>query len=68
MSAETRAAPQPAPPPCPTCGSSEVVPIAYGLPGAEMWDAAKEGRIRLGGCVVPSSDEWDDRWACPACG
>jgi hypothetical protein len=52
-------------PACPTCQSSEVVPIMYGLPSSEGLAAAKRGEVQLGGCVIgPASP----RWYCRACG
>lgn len=51
---------QDASPSCPVCGSRGVR-IAYGMPGPEMMDAAQEGRIVLGGCVVSG---FDPEWAC----
>ena len=36
---------------CPECREL-VVPIAYGLPGPEMFEAAERGEIVLGGCVL----------------
>lgn len=53
-----------APPPCPTCRSVRVVPLAFGFPGAEMWEAARAGTIRLGGCVIGPVEGRADRWAC----
>ena len=50
-------------PACPKCGSEQVLPIAYGLPGPEMWEMANRGEIVLGGCVVDSP-----QWSCQACG
>lgn len=50
---------------CPTCGSLDVVPILYGLPGPEMMDAAEKGKIELGGCCI--SDD-DPQKQCKACG
>ena len=47
-------------PPCPICGSPGVR-IAYGMPGPDMIDAAEEGRLVLGGCVVTG---FDPEWAC----
>jgi hypothetical protein len=48
-------------PSCPTCGQ-DGVPIAYGLPSVQMWEAAEAGQIALGGCEV-----WDGMpdWRCP---
>lgn len=37
---------------CPFCGSDEVLPILYGLPGPEMMKEAEAGRIALGGCCI----------------
>lgn len=50
---------------CGVCGSKDVVPIAYGLPGPDMMREADEGRIVLGGCCI--SDD-DARELCNACG
>lgn len=36
---------------CRRC-DGEVVPIAYGFPGAGMWEAAERGEIVLGGCMT----------------
>jgi hypothetical protein len=54
-------------PVCPECEKSGV-PIAYGFPGAEMFEAAEAGRIVLGGCVIYSDmPTWQcsrgHRWA-----
>ena len=56
-----------APPPCPTCGSVRVVRRAFGFPGPEMWEAARAGRIRLGGCIIGPVERWEDEWHCWAC-
>jgi hypothetical protein len=52
-------------PTCPRCGGSDVVPIAYGLPGAELWTAAAHDEVILGGCVLPP-DGRDTH--CTTCG
>jgi hypothetical protein len=52
---------------CPSCGSVRVVRLAYGFPGDEMWDAARSGTIKLGGCVLGPMDRWEDEWHCWAC-
>ena len=49
---------------CPKCGSGNVVPIEYGLPGPEMRAGAERGEIVLGGCVV--SDD-SAIWHCKDC-
>jgi hypothetical protein len=39
--------------PCPRCAASDaVVPLRYGFPTAEVLGAARQGRLRLGGCLV----------------
>ncbi len=45
---------------CPRCGSP-AVPIVYGLPAGELFEAADRGEVVLGGCMV-----WDEQpeWAC----
>jgi hypothetical protein len=50
---------------CPRCGAAiEPVPIAYGYPTQETFEAADRGEVRLGGCIVePESPDF----VCPAC-
>lgn len=50
---------------CPKCGSLEIVPIMYGLPGPEGMEAANQGKIALGGCCVTDDDPQKQ---CKACG
>lgn len=40
---------------CPEC-HGRVVPIAYGFPGPEMFEAAERGEIVLGGCMLDRDD------------
>ena len=37
--------------PCPNC-SSPSIPIVFGLPAFELFEAAERGEVALGGCVV----------------
>ena len=37
---------------CPDCSSTDVIPIAYGMPGEKMRDDAFEGKVHLGGCEI----------------
>ena len=53
------------PPPCPKCGSENVLPLVYGMPAPEASKAAQRGEIALGGCVI---DETYRRWQCAQCG
>ncbi len=50
---------------CPECGSEDVIPIAYGKPGAELAEAAERGEVFLGGCMI---SEDSPNWHCKACG
>lgn len=52
-------------PACPTCQSSAVVPVVYGLPSGAGREMAESGEVLLGGCGIgPESP----RWHCRACG
>lgn len=44
---------------CPRCNKKELVEIVYGMPSSEMFDYAKKGLIKLGGCeeIFPFVDE-----------
>jgi hypothetical protein len=37
----------------------------FGLPGPELLEASREGRIHLGGCVVYRENQ---QWHCQKCG
>ena len=49
---------------CPICGG-QGVRIAYGLPNAELFEAAERGEVALGGCVI---DKNDRNRRCHECG
>ncbi len=49
-------------PTCPECGQPGI-PIVYGYPSGEMFEAAEAGRIALGGCII--SEEMPT-WSCSA--
>jgi hypothetical protein len=38
-------------PKCPKCGHPSI-PIVYGMPGPELFEEAKQGKVALGGCQV----------------
>ncbi len=46
---------------CPACGSSQVVPLAWDVPGSEFAELEWEGGMILAG-------EDDPDWQCRACG
>jgi hypothetical protein len=48
---------------CPSCGVQAAVPIIYGLPGPELFEAAVRGELMLGGCEPEQPNA-----ACTACG
>lgn len=50
---------------CPKCGEAKTIPIVYGMPGPELFEAAERGEVVLGGCVL--GDE-NPVWQCKACG
>lgn len=49
---------------CPRCGSSKVIPIQYGYPAPEAFEAAERGEIVLGGSIVSSENP---EWLCASC-
>lgn len=65
MCEEPRRSTEPKAPICPSCGSTEVVPIVYGLPDPELAEASKKGEVEMGGSVITVHDP---KWRCKACG
>ncbi len=49
---------------CPSCGSSRVVAVIYGMPTQEAFEQAAAGRLFLGGCCVGVDDP---QWHCLDC-
>ena len=37
---------------CPACGSTEWIPIVYGLPDPELFAAEGRGDVAIGGCLM----------------
>lgn len=37
---------------CASCGSRNIVPIAYGFPAAATVEAYERGEIEFGGCII----------------
>ncbi len=52
-------------PVCPECGTDQVVPMVFGLPGPELAEEAQRGEVELGGCSITGDDP---EWACRECG
>ena len=50
---------------CPSCGSSNFIPIVYGKPSQEAIEKEKRGEIVLGGCIVSPDD---NKFRCKDCG
>ncbi|MFR9780005.1 hypothetical protein ACL02O_28615 [Micromonospora sp. MS34] len=48
-------------PTCPECGATGV-PLMFGLPVPEAHQAARNGDLALGGCLLP---EEPPNWQCP---
>jgi hypothetical protein len=55
---------RPPAPTCAACGSSDVIPILYGLPVPEVYEESERGEIELGGCCIGPGDP---AWRCRAC-
>lgn len=51
-------------PACPECQGDRTVPIIYGFPSQEIFEAAERGEVAIGGCVLEAHNP---DWACPAC-
>jgi len=51
---------------CPDCGSIDIAPIIYGMPGHKMQKDYTEGKIKLGGCSIILGEKQADRY-CKAC-
>lgn len=53
---------------CPKCGAVAGVPLVYGLPGCDAFEAEQRGELVLGGCVIEEDApthqcvECGDRW------
>ena len=44
---------------CPKCGlNTHVIPIIYGKPAQALIDAAKEGKVKLGGCSMDNKKSY----------
>ena len=50
---------------CPSCGSSNSIPIVYGKPSSEAMKKAEKGEIVLGGCIVRPDR---NKYRCKDCG
>jgi hypothetical protein len=51
-------------PACPECHAKDTVPIVYGFPSYDTFEAADRGEVAIGGCVIEADNP---RWGCPAC-
>lgn len=49
---------------CSSCGSTDMVPILYGLPDLTMQDNAEAGESVFGGCLRDDAKAW----YCRGCG
>ncbi len=53
---------------CPKCASGDLIPYAYGYPSIETGEAWQQGKVMLGGCVIPSPDGIMRSYSCKNCG
>jgi hypothetical protein len=51
---------------CPACGSSDLLPIVWGMPSPELEQLTHDRRVVLGGCLV-HGDGRDPHWQCGDC-
>jgi len=49
-------------PACPACGSPDVVPIEYGFPTSDVFEAEEAGLLAIGGC-----EPMDEAHRCRTC-
>ncbi len=50
---------------CPRCHAVAGIPIVYGMPRFELMEAAEQGRVELGGCMVMENQP---NARCRSCG
>lgn len=50
---------------CPSCRDRTLVPIVFGMPSYELFEAAERGEVVLGGCVL---EEVNPTRRCTRCG
>lgn len=50
---------------CPRCGREDSIPQVFGLPSPELMDAAEQGLVSLGGCMMSPSPA---DFFCRSCG
>jgi hypothetical protein len=43
-------------PRCPYGHTDNIIPIVYGMPGKNLMEKAKKGKIHLGGCIITDCD------------
>lgn len=48
---------------CPNCGA-RAVPIAWGLPGPDLFEESARGEVAIGGCLVGDDDP---DYSCESC-
>jgi hypothetical protein len=51
---------------CPSCGSTSVVPIRYGYPSPDLWEAEEAEGVVIGGCVVTDNQPQRQCRVCEA--
>jgi len=56
---------------CPTCQTDTVVPVVYGFPTDDTFEASRRGEVALGGCIiddVPWEHLGQQEMQCTSCG
>ena len=49
---------------CSKCKSTNIVPIVYGLPSAELQEKINRGEVASGGCLIYGGEP---NWKCKDC-
>ena len=56
---------------CPKCNSENIIPIIYGYPTSEMFEASDKNECILGGCCIAADEDSEkllDKYHCSDCG
>jgi len=52
---------------CPFCGASEGVPLVWGSPTKEQWEAFQRNELVLAGCMIQPNSGGEPDYACLKC-
>lgn len=52
---------------CPCCGENEGVPLVWGSPSKEQWEAFQRNELVLAGCMIQPYSGGEPDYACLKC-